>query len=104
MLDDTDNYIKDNLQNIIDGKFDDKFSSEQLKMMLEMSFLYNHITVENNSVVFKYENKTISVNDVLELPTQFAKETIVSSVKNTDIFKSALTQFLRDKKINEILE
>ena len=47
MLDDTDNYIKDNLQNIIDGKYDDKFSPDQLKMMLEMSFLYNHITVEN---------------------------------------------------------
>ena len=38
MFDDTENYIKDNLQNIIDGKFDDKFSKEQLKMMLEMSF------------------------------------------------------------------
>jgi len=104
MFDDTDNYIKNNLENIIDGKFDDKFSSEQLKMMLEMSFLYNHITIENDSVVFKYGNKTISVNGVSELTTQFAKETIVSSVKNTDIFKSALTQFLRDKKINEILE
>jgi hypothetical protein len=104
MLDDTDNYIKDNLQNIIDGKFDDNFSKEQLKMMLEMSFLYNHISVENDSVVFKYGNKKVSVNGVSELPTQFAKETIVSSVKNTDIFKSALTQFLRDKKINEILE
>jgi hypothetical protein len=29
MLDDTDNFIKDNLQNIIDGKFDDKFDKEQ---------------------------------------------------------------------------
>jgi len=104
MFDDTENYIKDNLQNIIDGKFDDKFSQEQLRMMLEMSFLYNHITVENNSVVFKYENKTISVNDVSELPTQFAKETITSAIKNDVVFKSALTQFLRDKKINEILE
>jgi len=101
MLDDTDNYIKDNLQNIIDGKFDDKFSSEQLKMMLEMSFLYNHITVENNSVVFKYENKTISVNDRIGGEKMHV---LTATVKNTDIFKSALTQFLRDKKINEILE
>lgn len=35
-----DNYIKDNFQNILDGKFDDKFEPDQLKMMLEMSFLY----------------------------------------------------------------
>ena len=26
------NYIKDNLQNILDGKFDDKFDKEQLKI------------------------------------------------------------------------
>jgi len=56
MLDDTENYIKDNLQNILDGKFDDKFDKEQLKMMLEMSFLYNHISSEYDlgkySVVF----------------------------------------------------
>ena len=104
MLDDTENYIKDNLQNIIDGKFDDNFSKEQLKMMLEMSFLYNHITVENDSVVFKYGNKTVSVNGVSELPPQFAKEHITTVFKNNEVFKSSLTQFLRDKKINEILD
>ena len=104
MLDDTDNYIKDNLQNILDGEFDDNFSSDQLKMMLEMSFLYNHITIENNSVIFKYDGKRISIEGISELPTQFAKETIISSIKNDEFFKSALTKFLRDKKINEILE
>lgn len=54
MLDDTENYIKDNLQNILDGKFNDKFETDQLKMMLEMSFLYNHISSEYDSVVFSY--------------------------------------------------
>jgi hypothetical protein len=104
MLDDTDNYIKDNLQNIIDGKFDDKFSSEQLKMMLEMSFLYNHISVESDSVIFEYNGVKLKIGGVSELPTQFAKETITSAIKNDVVFKSALTQFLRDKKINDILE
>ena len=104
MLDDTDNYIKDNLQNILDGKFDDKFSPEQLKMMLEMSFLYNHITVENDSVIFEYNGVKLKISGISELPTQFAKEHITSTIKNDLFFKSALTQFLRDKKINEILE
>ena len=104
MLDDTENYIKDNLQNIIDGKFDDKFDKEQLKMMLEMSFLYNHINVENDSVIFEYNGVKLKINGISEIPTQFAKETITSSIKNDVVFKSALTQFLRDKKINEILE
>ena len=104
MLDDTENYIKDNLQNILDGKFNDKFETDQLKMMLEMSFLYNHITSENNSIVFRYDDRRVSIEGVSELPKQFAKETITSAIKNAVVFKSALTQFLRDKKINDILE
>jgi len=104
MFDDTENYIKDNLQNIIDGKFDDKFSKEQLKMMLEMSFLYNHITVENDSVIFEYNGVKLKISGILELPGEFAKEHITSAIKNDAVFKLALTQFLRDKKINEILE
>jgi hypothetical protein len=108
MLDDTENYIKDNLQNIIDGKFDDKFSSEQLKMMLEMSFLYNHISVENDSVIFEYNGVKLKINGINDLinsiPISVDKNEIFSMIKNDNIFKSALTQFLRDKKINEILE
>ena len=108
MLDDTENYIKDNLQNIIDGKFDDKFSSEQLKMMLEMSFLYNHITVENDSVIFEYNGVKLKINGINDLinsiPIGIDKNEIFSMIKNDVVFKSALTQFLRDKKINEILE
>lgn len=104
MLDDTDNYIKDNLQNIIDGKFDDDFSTDQLKTMLELSFLYNHISVENDSIIFKYDAETVSLNGVSQFPTQFAKEHITAIFKNNEIFKSALTQFLRDKKINDVLK
>ena len=104
MLDDTENYIKDNLKNIIDGKFDDKFEPDQLKMMLEMSFLYNHISVENDSFIFEYDSVKLKISGVSEIPGGFAKEHITSAIKNDVVFKSALTQFLRDKKINEILE
>jgi len=104
MLDDTDNYIKDNLQNILDGKFDDKFEPDQLKMMLEMSFLYNHISSEYDSVIFSYNGVILKISGISELPGGFAKEHIISSIKNDVVFKSALTQFLRDKKINDILE
>ena len=100
MLDYTENYIKDNLQNIIDGKFE----PDQLKMMLEMSFLYNHISFENNSVIFEYNRVKFEISDISEIPDVFAKEQITSSIKNDVVFKSALKQFLRDKKINEILE
>ena len=103
MLDDTDNYIKDNLQNILDGKFDDKFEPDQLKMMLEMSFLYNHINIntENKSVFFRYDDKRVSLEG---FPSDFSEIEIVSCIKSDAIFKSAFKQFLRNKKINDILE
>jgi hypothetical protein len=104
MLDSTDNYIKDNLQNILDGKFDDKFKPDQLKMMLEMSFLYNHISAENDSVIFKYNDVKLKISGISDIPGEFAKEHITSAIRNDVVFKSALTQFLRDKKINDILE
>ena len=138
MFDDTDNFIKDNLQNILDGNFDDKFKPEQLKIMLELSFLYNHISIENDSIIFKYNGIELKINGMSEIDelasqkfektdqiitafiqnklpnvwicasnrvTQIGpKEEITSMIKDTDIFKSALKQFLRDKKINEILE
>lgn len=104
MLDITDNYIKDNLQNILDGKFDDKFKPGQLKMMLEMSFLYNHISAENDSVIFKYNDVKLKISGISDIPGEFAKEHITSAIRNDVVFKSALTQFLRDKKINDILE
>ena len=104
MLNDTENYIKDNLQNIINGKFDDNFSKEQLKMMLEMSFLYNHISFEGDSVIFEYNGVKFKISGISEIPGRFAKEQITSSIKNDVVFKSALKQFLREKKINDILE
>ena len=106
MLDDTEVFIKDNLQNIIDGKFDDKFEPLQLKMMLEMSFLYNHISLESDSVVFSYNGVKLKISGILTggFVGKHIKEQITSSIRNDVVFKSALKHFLRDKKINDILE
>ena len=95
------NYIKDNFQNILDGKFDGRFEPDQLKMMLEMSFLYNHINKENNSVVFRYDDKRVSLEGV---SSDFNEIEIVAWIKSEPEFKSAFKQFLRNKKINDILE
>ena len=107
-LDDTALFIKDNLQNILDGKFDDKFSEEQLKMMLEMSFLYNHITFGLDSVVFEYGDQKLKVSGITEIIHSqpfgiSAEDEIFSTIKNQSIFKSSYASFLRDKKIDDIL-
>ena len=108
-LDDTALFIKVNLQNILDGKLNDKFSSEQLKMMLEMSFLYNHITFESDSVLFDYNGQKVKVSNINQLihsQSPFGinvEEQIFSTIKNQEEFKSSYASFLRDKKIDDIL-
>ena len=107
-LNDTNLFIKDNLQNIIDGKFDDKFEPDQLKMMLEMSFLYNHITFEStDSILFKYNDISCKVNGIKEMissPYNIDVENeIFGMIRNAEVFKSSYKQFLRDTKINSIL-
>jgi hypothetical protein len=109
-LDDTALFIKDNLQNILDGKFDDKFSKEQLKMMLEMSFLYNHITFESDSVIFDYNDQKVEVSNINQLihsQNPFGinvEDQIFSTIKSQEEFKSSYYSFLRDKKIDDILK
>jgi len=103
MIDDTDKFIKDNLLNIIDGKLNDKFKPEQLKMMLELSFLYNHTTIENESIIFNYNGSKLVFSEKLNDLWSVGKDTIISTIRNDELFKSSLIQFLRDKKINDIL-
>jgi hypothetical protein len=106
-LDDTALFIKDNLQNILDGKFDDKFSEEQLKMMLEMSFLYNHIRFELDSVIFEYGGQKLKISGITEIihsqPFGISADQIFSTIKSQEEFKSSYASFLRDKKIDDIL-
>jgi hypothetical protein len=107
-LDDTALFIRDNLQNILDGKFDDKFSEEQLKMMLEMSFLYNHIRYELDSVVFEYGSQKLKISGITEIIHSqpfgiSAEDQIFSTIKSQSVFKSSYASFLRDKKIDDIL-
>lgn len=106
-LNDTNQFIKDNLQNIIDDKFDDKFSPEQVKMMLEMSFLFNHITFELDSILFEYDGNKLKfsgINDLIHsIPFGPGEDQIFSMIRNEGIFKSAYASFLRDMNINKIL-
>jgi hypothetical protein len=108
-LDDTALFIRDNLQNILDGKFDDKFSEEQLKMMSEMSFLYNHIRYELDSVVFEYGGQKLKISGITEIlhsqPFGISVEDqIFSTIKSQEEFKSSYASFLRDKKIDDVLK
>jgi hypothetical protein len=108
MIDDTDKYLRDNLDNIMKGEWDEHFNEEQLEQARKMSFLLNHITQNERTIVFEYNN--LKINCVLEDPMDFQiygidqKSHVISQIKNTDIFLDSYKSFLRDWKIGKILE
>lgn len=108
MIDNTDKYLRDNLDNIMKGEWDDHFNEEQLDQARKMSFLLNHITQNERTIVFEYNG--IKLSFPLEDPMDFQiygidqKSHIITQIKNTDIFLDAYKSFLRDWKIGKILE
>ena len=109
-LNETNQFIKDNFKNIIDGKFHDKFSTEQLETMLQCSFLYNHITLEADSIQFKYNDVILKVSNIYEIihsspfGVDYVEDEILNTIRNDEVFKSAYKSFLRDMRIETILK
>jgi hypothetical protein len=111
-LDDTDLFIKDNLDWILAGKYDDKFNKEQLDKMIELSFLYNHITIENDTLKFEYDKLQINLTNlyqqysdlVYQIGKEAVKNMIITTITSQDNFKSGFKSFLRDKKIKKIID
>jgi hypothetical protein len=111
LLDDMDIFIKDNLDVILAGDMDDKFNKDQLDKMLEISFLYNHLTFEKDSLTCEYGDVKVRVNNLYEqysdLVYQIGKEAVknmvITTITSQDQFKSAFKSFLRDRKIDKIL-
>jgi hypothetical protein len=108
-LDSIDNYIKDNLENIMNGLWDEQFDVEGLEEVKKMSFLLNHIAIEDKCIVFEYNNPVIRYSfgcDPMDY-MQFGgdlKTHMFSTIKNDDHFLTSYTAFKRDWKINKILE
>ena len=109
-LDDTDLFIKDNLDWILAGNYSDDLSKEQLDKMIELSFLYNHLILENDKLTFEYSKYQINLTNLYEqyseLVYQIGKEAvknmIITTITSQEQFKLALKSFLRDRKINKM--
>jgi hypothetical protein len=104
--DSTNKYIRENLNNIMNGEFDNEFIPEELDHFRKMSFLLNHITYIENKIVFEYNNLKISCDykdtqNFIGIDTEFY---LTSKIKNTDDFIVSYKSFLRDWKITKILQ
>lgn len=109
-LDSTDSYLRDNLDNIMNGEWDSQFDELQLEMARKNSFILNHITIENKCATFEYGDHKLNFNFQKQDPSEFKVygldlySYVISTIRNDDNFISAYNSFLRDWKINKILK
>jgi hypothetical protein len=101
-LSETNEKIKADLMKFVNGEFDSYFSKEQLKFATELSFLLNHISSEGDSIIFKYNNDKLKISGLNDNP-YITEEEIFHTIKNEDIFKKSYKSFLREHKLNKLL-
>lgn len=105
-LTDTNQYIKDNLENLIKETFSNKFTKEELHLILEISFLLNHIEFENpDTILFNYDNFKIRISNIHEMTVTGLnlEDSIIHTIKSQVEFNNCFKSFLRDININKIL-
>ena len=95
--------IKADLMKFVNGEYDSNLNKEQLQFVTELSFLLNHTTIDEYSVIFKYNNDKLVISSGL-LDSPYLTETaLISYIKNEDIFKRSYKSFLREHKLNKLL-
>jgi hypothetical protein len=109
MIDKTDEYLRDNLTNIMNGEWDNHFDENQLGMARKESFMLNHISISERNITFEYGSEKIVYKFDAD-PSDFNmfggdfKMHMLSMIKNDEAFLKSYKSFLRDWKIGKIIE
>lgn len=108
-LDSTDEYLRDNLENIMKGEWNNHFDSSQLEMARKESFMLNHISIEERNINFEYGGVKIRYkfdSDPLDFHMHGGdfKMHMFSMIKSDESFLKSYTSFLRDWKITTIID
>jgi hypothetical protein len=101
-LSETNEQIKADLMKFVNGEYDNHFNTDQIAMVTELSFLLNHISSEGDSIIFKYNNNKLKISGLYDNP-YITEEEIFYHLKKEEIFKSSYKLFLREHKINKLL-
>ena len=108
-IDSTDEYLRDNLENIMKGEWDNHFNESQLEIARKESFMLNHISIGEKNITFEYGGEKIVYNFNSD-PFDFHmhggdfKMHMLSMIKSDEAFLKAYKSFLRDWKIGRIIE
>lgn len=106
-LDSKDIYLRNNLENIMNGEWVSQFDELQLEMVRKNSFMLNHITIEHRCAIFEYNDQKIKYNfncDPKDDLLDSFKEHMFSMIVNDKIFIAEYATFIRDWKIDKILK
>ena len=109
MIDKTDEYLRDNLENIMKGEWDSHFNESQLEMARKESFMLNYITIGERNITFEYGSEKIvyrfdaDPSDFNMLGGDF-KSHMTQMIKNDEAFLKSYKSFLRDWKIGKIID
>ncbi len=104
ILDETELKLKEDIDIIFSGGYDDKLSPEQIDYIKKLSFLYNHLEINIDSVTFTYNDVKFKISGIGEIPDVYRKHDVLSALRNSDEFKSAYLSFCREYKISNILD
>lgn len=105
ILSETNLQIKKDLWRFINGDYDDCMSQELVEWSIKFSFLLNHIETsdfngtKDRLLIFEYGKHWIN----LDINYHNSEEEIIHSIMNSDVFKTAVKSFLRQHKLNKIL-
>lgn len=95
--------LKNDLYKIVNGEYDNHLTPEEVQFAIKLSFLFNHTTIDNDDVIFKYDSNIFKIRGITdEFPNTV--EFIISTISNEEVFKNSLKNFLRDAKIKKIID
>ncbi len=96
-----DENIKRDLYHFLNEDYLGRFTKEENDFALKLSFLFNHSEVINDHLVFRWGNQVIKIKIDEQMPN--CREAHFSFIMRDDFFNSSLKAFIRENKINKIL-
>lgn len=103
---DIDVQIKNNLQKFVDGDYIGTFTEEENEQAIKLAFLLNHASIEKNlstydKLVFSYGGDVLKIS----IDNSFLKrETYFKYMMDEEFFQNSLKSFIRENRINKIIE
>lgn len=107
-LDETEQMIKDSLEPIMRGDWDERFDEKEIEMLRRRSFLLNHLTIDGKDFLFEHGRIRLKVTSQEQLEMSMywsdATEHVLNTILNQKEFDTEYKAFARQYRIDSILK